>query len=437
MVHVLDLLRVRSLHTSGELVALPWDQAEESAILTIADALLGADVEKKEAIIKNFLHGSDDFGGISCMYEKKCLGHFFLLGILDTRLSEIIAAGLAPPPPPLTPPPVEEESVEETEQVHVAVESEAAADVGIAGIPETAYPKKGFSFVQESEIDDARPVDDGEWVDAGAPEQALEEELSNGHAEQDAKPEPQHQERVVPVVEEPTTGASIDWATDEADLPPITSIQESFGISDAAPLADAQAAESAPDAANGRPPRPHRRPHHDEEGFTHRGGHGRGRGRGGFRGDRGHRGFRSERGGRGGFRGGEGEFRDREGGFRSGEGEFRARDGEFRGRGGEFRGRGGEFRGREGGHRNGENGGFRSGEGDGPRRGGFRSGEGDSPRGGGFRSGEGDSPRGGEFRGGEGRGGEENFRGGEGRGGYRGRGEGHRGKLRAHFVNLN
>ena len=64
----------------------------------------------------------------------------------------------------------------------------------------------------------------------------------------------------------------------------------------------------------------------------------------------------------------------------------------------------------------------------------FRS---DSPRGGGFRSGEGDSPRGGEFRGGEGRGGEENFRGGEGRGGYRGRGEGHRGKLRAHFVNLN
>jgi hypothetical protein len=76
MVDILDLLRVRSLHASGELVTLPWHQAEESAILTIADALLGADVEKKEAIIKDFLHGSDDFDGISCMYEKKCLGHF-------------------------------------------------------------------------------------------------------------------------------------------------------------------------------------------------------------------------------------------------------------------------------------------------------------------------------------------------------------------------
>ena len=402
MIDVLDLLRVRSLHASGELVTLPWDQAEESVIFTIADALLGADVEKKQAIIKDFLHGSDDFDGISCMYDKMPWS-LYLPCILDTRLSEIITAGLAPPPRTPTPPPVEEEGAEETEEVQIAIESETAADAALAGIPETVYPKKGFSFVQESEIDDARPVDDSEWVDAGASaaDQALEEELANGHVEQDATPEPQ---RVVPVVEEPTTGASIDWATDEADLPPITSIQESFGISDAAPPADAQA-ESAPDATNGRPPRSHRRPH-DEDGFTHRGGHGRGRGRGGFRGDRGHRGFRGERGGRGGFRSGEGEFR---GGFRGGEGEFRGREGEFRsGEGGfrgrdvEFRGRGGEFR---GGHRNGENGGFRSGEGD--------------------------SPRGGEFRGGEGRGGE----GGEGRGGYRGRGEGHRGKLRTPFLN--
>jgi hypothetical protein len=70
MVDVLDLLRVRSLHASGELVTLPWDQAEESAFLTTADALLGADVEKKEAVIKGFLHTSGDFDGISCMYAN-------------------------------------------------------------------------------------------------------------------------------------------------------------------------------------------------------------------------------------------------------------------------------------------------------------------------------------------------------------------------------
>lgn len=70
MVEVLDLLRVRSLHASGELVTLPWDQAEESTILTIADTLLGPDVEKKETTIKDFLSGSEDFDGISCTYEK-------------------------------------------------------------------------------------------------------------------------------------------------------------------------------------------------------------------------------------------------------------------------------------------------------------------------------------------------------------------------------
>ena len=66
---VLDLLRLRSLHASGELAALQSDQGEESTIHAIADALLGTDVEKKEAIIKDFLQGSD-FDGIPCMYKN-------------------------------------------------------------------------------------------------------------------------------------------------------------------------------------------------------------------------------------------------------------------------------------------------------------------------------------------------------------------------------
>src|SRR6266550_4055303 len=69
MMDVLDLLRLRSLHASGELVALQSDQGEESAIHAIADALLGTDVEKKEAIIRGFLQESD-FDGIPCMYEN-------------------------------------------------------------------------------------------------------------------------------------------------------------------------------------------------------------------------------------------------------------------------------------------------------------------------------------------------------------------------------
>lgn len=327
----------------------------------------------------------------------------------DTRLSEIVAAGLAAPPRSPTPPPAEEaEEAEEEEEVKVEVESsEPAADVIVTGIPETVYPKMGFSFVQESEIDDTQPADDSEWVDAGAStaEQALEEE---DHVEREATPEPRVQERVAPiVVEEPTTGASIDWATDETELPPITSIHESFGM---APPAEVRT-ESAPEATNGRPPRQfHRRPHHDEEGFTHpRGGRGRGRG---FRGDRGggHRGFRGgERGGgRGGFRGGEGGgFRSGEGGFRGGEGGFRSEGGGFRSGEGGYRGgegggyrEGGGFRGGEGGYRGGENGGVRGGP------------EGDSPR----------TPEGGGFRGGE------------GRGGYRGRGEG-RGGMMVEFTN--
>ncbi|KAF8348403.1 hypothetical protein F5887DRAFT_647004 [Amanita rubescens] len=326
MMDVLDLLRLRSLHASGELVA---DQGEESTIHAIADALLGTDVEKKEAIIKDFLQGSD-FDGIPY-----------------TRLSEIIAAGLVAPPRTPTPPPVEE-----IEEVQVEVEPEPTAEVTVTGIPETVYPKTGFSFVQESEIDDTQPVDDGEWIDAGAStaEQVLEEELANDHVEREVTPEPPIQERVAPVVEEPTTGASIDWATDETELPPITSIHESFGMTGPIPSAEVRT-EPVPEATNGRPPRPHyRRPHHDEEGFTHsRGGRGRGGGRG-FRGDRGgHRGFRGgERGGRGGFRGGEGGFRSGEGGYRSGEGGYRSGEGGHRGEEGGYRGGEGGFRGREG-----------------------------------------------------------------------------------------
>ena len=250
-----------------------------------------------------------------------------LMPFLDTRLVEITNAGLASPRVQ-TPPPTEQ--VERAEQAEAVEESVTVPDTAITGIPETVSSSKGFSFVQESEIDEAQPGDDGEWVDATVHEQSPQEELPNGHMQQTAVVVDLVQETIIPAIEEPTTSAPLDWATEEGDLPPISSVHESFGTFGAAMSADAQA-ESAPETATSPAndqaygPRPRRRPQ-DEEGFT-RARDGRGRGRG-FRGERGERGgYRGFRGDRGGFRGGD------RGGFR-GRGEGRGGDG----RGGEGRG---------------------------------------------------------------------------------------------------
>ncbi|KAF8629391.1 hypothetical protein AX15_003446 [Amanita polypyramis BW_CC] len=319
-VEILDLLRLRSLLASGKLNTPPIEQAEASAILAIADTLLNTDDEKRNTVIKDYLQGSGDFDGIP-----------------HTRIVEITDAGLAPPRIP-TPPPAEQ--VAETEQIEAVVESPSVPDVAVISVPGPASTTKGFSFVQESEIDEAQPEDDGEWTDVVGHEQSPREEISNEHGQQAVPVVDQVQEPVTSAIEEPTTSAPLDWATEEGDLPPISSIQESFGTSGAAIPVDEQA-ESAPDTVtsptNGQMngPRPRRQPQ-DEEGFTR----GRGRGRG-YRGERGgYRGFRGERGAfrggdRGGFRGRGGEGR---GGYR-GRGEWRG-NGEYRGRG-RGRGRGG------------------------------------------------------------------------------------------------
>jgi hypothetical protein len=281
---------------------------------------------------------------------------------------EITDAGLAPPRVP-TPLPVEP-----VDEVEAEPEPEPAPIVTVAGVPEVA-PVSNFSFVQESEIEGH--ADDTEWVDAGAAsnEQEPQEEVAKGYVEQDAPAEEQVQEGITPAVQwEPTPNAPLDWATDESELPPIASVQESIGASGSATPGDAPPDAVAEPNGEVNSPATTRR-QHDGEGFTQaRGGR---VGRGGFRGERGgyhnfrggDRGFRggfrgSHRGGdRGGFRGGEqgerGEFRRGERGeFRGGDrGEFRGGDrGEFRGGDrGEFRGgdrgefRGGDRRGRGGG----------------------------------------------------------------------------------------
>jgi len=302
------------------------------------------------------LQGVDDFDGISY-----------------GRLVEITCAGLAPPPRVPTPPPVEP-----VDEVEAEPEPEPAPIVAVAGVPEVAPVSKGFSFVQESEIEGHHPADDGEWVDAGAVhnDQEHQEEVADSYVEQEAPAKEQTQEGMAPAVQwEPTTSAPLDWATDESELPPIASVQESMGASGSATPGDAPPEVAGEPNGEVNSPATTRR-QHDGEGFTQaRGARAHGRG---FRGERGgYRSFRGERGAyRGGFRGERGNHRGGErGGFRGGE---HGEHGEFR-RGGER----GEFRG-------GDRGEFRGGD-----RGEFRGGDR------------------GEFRGGDRR----------GRGGYRGRGE--------------
>ncbi|KAM6501981.1 hypothetical protein JOM56_001958 [Amanita muscaria] len=366
---ILDLLRLRSLLDAGEVDTPTVDEHESSALLTITETLLSNDQEKRMPVIRGLLLGAEESNGISC-----------------ARLTEITQLGLALPRAPT---PIAEPTVEQPEP-ETELELETAPAVAPVGVPEVAPASKGFSFVQESEIDEARPADDDEWIDAGVvPEaQAPEGELANGHVQQE---EVQALETAPPVFPEPATSAPLDWATDDGDLPPIADVQESIGASVSATAGDVQPKATGEENTGENSPLSNRRP--EEEGFTHFGG-GRGRGRG-PRGERGERGGYRNRGERGGFRGERGSFR---GGERGG----------FRGeRGGPH---GGERSGFHGGERGGFHGGER-GEFHGGERGGFRGGE----RGeyGGQRGGERGEPQGNDR--------------GEFRGGYRGRGEGREG----------
>ncbi|KAF8639510.1 hypothetical protein AX17_001415 [Amanita inopinata Kibby_2008] len=345
---ILNLLRIRSLLASGELdtLTLSLEHEEGSAVFSVADTLLGDDEEKKKAVIDGFLQGSGDFNGIPY-----------------TRLIEITHGELTVPRA-LTPPPAEPAFADEPEvQITETVESTSvvAVDVTVTGAPAPVSASKGFSFVQESEIEESQVVEGEGWTDEAPPaqDQPSEQEVLNGHAEQALAAEEQVLESIPPPPEEPTTSAILDWANDDGDLPPISSVHERFGTSGSATPAEVHpesGAEATP--ANGHATGPRQpRPRPDEEGFMQtRPGRGRGQGfrgdeRGNYRG--GYRG--GERGGyrggeRGGYRGERGGFRGHRGGDRGGyrgRGEWRG-DGEHRGRG---RGRGewrvdGEHRGR-------------------------------------------------------------------------------------------
>ncbi|KAF8070001.1 hypothetical protein FPV67DRAFT_1485758 [Lyophyllum atratum] len=343
---VLDVLRLRSSLTSGQLESFP----ESGSIFVASDILLGDDTDSKEAVLNGLVSGKGALEGVTYAH---------LLEVTRTQLNPRAAT------------PVEEETdaVAEVEAEVEVAEPEVVADISVGGVP-VVPSTGGFHFMQASELESTSFEDGAEWVErtdaaghvAESEQQQsvpqalkLEQEAPNGHIDASIPDVPQ--------------SAIIDWAADDdAGLPSIASLHTKFGTSGSAtpdvtetpeepavaPVAQVNghvAAAPAPtpatveddgftQARGGRGGRG--RGHRDGERGGFRGGF-RGGERGGFRGGE-HGGFRG--GDRGGYRGGDrgrGGFRGGErggerGGFRGGRGDWRGGEGEFRGRG---RGRGG------------------------------------------------------------------------------------------------
>ncbi|KAH7927507.1 hypothetical protein BV22DRAFT_1031696 [Leucogyrophana mollusca] len=336
---LLTLLRLHALLASGNPlpVVLEFDDAEGSAIFSVADILLGEDGESKQSAISGLLSGQGELNGVSY-----------------ARLLDVVQAFLNPPRDP-TPLPAEPEVVAESEATEETPVQEE--DAPVAGIPGTLSVSSSFHFMQASELETPTFETNAEWVEKVDVEQA-----PNGLAEHAVEPAAAPTENAggvnaVALTEElagSTAGnGPIDWADadEEGGLPSIAGLQASFAPSGSAtPVVETIEIVSlpAPVPVNGAPPVHHA----EDDGFTPTRG-GRSRGRGGFRGERG--------GPRGGFRGGErGGFRGGERGFRGGNrggdrGGYRGRsDGEWRGGDQQNRGRGrGRGRGERGGYHEG------------------------------------------------------------------------------------
>ncbi|KDR74988.1 hypothetical protein GALMADRAFT_268537 [Galerina marginata CBS 339.88] len=340
---VLDLLRLRSSLASGLVdISSNVEAVEIAALISVADALVGEDEERKQTTVKSLLFGQD------------------VDGISSSRLLEISHLAFNSPRAP-TPPAAEEEEAEEEE--HPTLAESATTDFeSVAGAVPPSAGANTLHFMQASELETPSFEEGVEFIEK-ADAAGHEEPAANGHAAEEPDAAPAD-----------VTNGPIDWAADdEGGLPSIAGLQAEFGTSGSVtPAIQEEAAAAAPDV-NGHVEGETEQP--EDDGFT------QARGRGGRGGRGGHRG-----GDRGGHRGGE------RGGYRGGDrGGFRGGD---RGgyRGGE--GRGGHRGGERGGFRGGDRGGFRGGE-----RGGFRGGE----RGGFSGRGSGGEWRG-EGRGGRGRG---------------------------------
>ena len=258
-------------------------ETESFAIVSAVETLTGEDSQSKEDIISGIFSGEGELQGVACEEIVPPIEPTALTKdvIPDSRLIEIAQATKHP-------------------HQHLSGKDVIEGTTGEPGVGAgtTAHGHAGsLLFVQESELDE---VDGPPVGDVPPADEAVSYE-----------PEPEPENKPVEVTEPVSiftslpynsadtarndqiqTSAPIDWsAEDEHDLPPISGLQESFGgeAQPAPPVGDDQV-----------PP--------EDDGFTTRGGRGRGSrgerrgGRGGNRGEGGGRGY--GRGGSHGDRGG-------------------------------------------------------------------------------------------------------------------------------------
>ncbi|OJA14501.1 hypothetical protein AZE42_04457 [Rhizopogon vesiculosus] len=318
---ILSLIRLHACLSNRQPlpVVLDFNDAEGEAIFSVCSALINEESEVKEAAVSGLLSGQGTFNDVSY-----------------ARLLDIVQSFLNPPREP-TPLPVEPDTTEVASSEHASnSHSESQA---LAGIPTTSGSGTGsFHFMQASELEATDFEKTAEWVEKS------EIELTQNGIPEHIEPAPSAAE------EDGAPAQPIDWAEadEEGGLPSIANLQASFAPSGSVTPVVETVESSTHAPMNGVDVVP--APRHEDDGFTHPRGRGRGRGyrgegrggRGGFRGERG--GFRGERGG---FRGDRSAFRGsnrggERGGHRDGrlDGDWRSDENRGRGRGGRGRGRG-------------------------------------------------------------------------------------------------